>query len=97
MARKRLPYEEEFAIAEKVLAQYGGVLARSTAQYEAFTFRSRDVALIFYPHRTSAGNYHLRVRDNGSRDKKLADALMRKLDAAAGNNCTFTRKCTYDR
>ncbi len=85
-------YADEFAIAMMALIPYGGQLAWSKVKDEAFTYKSPYVSLVFYPHRTSAGNYHLRVRDNGSKNKKLTNSLMKRLDEAAGNNCTFTRK-----
>lgn len=90
-------YREGFQIAATVLDGEGGTLNWSTADYEAFRYEERNgnVRLIFYPHRTTARNYHLRVRDGGSYNKVRADALMERLNKAAGYNCTFTRKHSH--
>ena len=64
----------------------------SRYNFEAFRYYDTSVLLIFYRHRTSARNYHVRVRDGGSKDRERADQLMAELDKAAGFNCTFTRK-----
>ena len=62
-------YKLEFEIARVVLDGEPGELAWGVHDYEAMTFASADVRLIFYPHKTSAGNYHLRIRDQASKDK----------------------------
>jgi hypothetical protein len=82
-------YKNEFQLATKVL---GVGVEWSPHDYEAFIYKKDTVSLVFYPHRTSAGNYHIRVRDNGSKDKELAKRLMFNLDIEAGNNCTFSKK-----
>jgi len=86
-----MKWQEELTVAKDVLSHYGGEIKVLGYDYEAFRYVSPSVTLIFYPHKTSAGNYHLRVRSQHSKDKKLAEALMRKLDKAAGYNCTFSR------
>jgi len=92
--KKRYPklYREEFELARTTLSQRAGALEWSRADYEAFTYVEPGVRLVFYPHRTSAGNYHIRIRDGNSKDAALADRLMRELDKAAGYNRTFSRK-----
>ena len=82
--RKR--YAHEFAMAALIL---GKQPEWSPHDYEAFTYKNGGVSLVFYPHRTSAGNYHIRVRDNGSSDKGEAYRLMAMLDHGAGPCCTF--------
>ena len=62
---------------------------RSEHAYEVWRINGEGVSLIVYPHRTSAGHYHLRIRNNGSQDKGRARALLESLDNAAGYNCTF--------
>lgn len=64
----------------------------SKHEYQAFVFKSENVSLVFYPHKTSAGHYHIRVRDQGSKNKAEAKRLMWELDEAAGFNCTFSKK-----
>ena len=83
-------YAEEFGLARGILAQYGGTFKWSEYDYQAFTFTKQGVNLIFYPHKTSAGNHHLRVREQGSTDKVQAKKLLSLLDKGAGYNCTFT-------
>lgn len=85
-------FREEFELAQKILKDEFGMLKWSFHAYQAFQFKSVDVNLIFYPHKTSAGNYHVRVRDANSKDKQKANLLMDKLKRESGNNCTFTRK-----
>lgn len=86
-------YKREFDLAAKVLGNLGP-LKWGEHDWEAFTFQCVGVSLVFYPHRTSAGNYHIRVRDQGSSDKKKAGELMEQLDALE-HTCTFTRKARY--
>lgn len=85
-------YREEFDLASQVLKGRNGSLDWSTADYVVFVWSEPTVCIAFYPHKTSAGNHHIRVRDHGSADKELAIRLMDDLDEAAGYNCTFTRK-----
>lgn len=89
--RYRKLYRREFDIAQKALAARKGTLEWSPHDYEAFVWVEDGARIVFYPHRTSAGNYHLRVRDGGSKDKALADHVMKLLDDAVPHDCTFTR------
>ncbi len=82
-------YGLEFAIARLALEGEPGTLAWGMHDYEAMVFNGPAVRLIFYPHRTSAGNYHLRVRDQASKDKKRAALLIARLQVASGHWCTF--------
>lgn len=93
MARKR-DWQREYDIASKVLDNEQGELVWATDAYVAFRFIGEDVRIVFYPHKTSAYNYHIRVRDEGSKNKTRARELMYSLDVGAGNNCTFSRKRT---
>ncbi len=86
------PFKREFVMAELVLAPYGGKLEWSQNDYEAFRFTSPGVTLIFYPHKTSAGHHHIRIREQNSKSKALAHELMARLDVAAGHCCTFSSK-----
>jgi hypothetical protein len=87
-------YKKEFELAANILANDGGLLEWSMHDYQAFTYKGDGVSLVFYPHKTSALNYHLRVRDNGSKNKAKANRLMKKLDDGTGYNCTFTKKAS---
>ena len=83
-------YAEEFGLARGILAAYGGTFEWSKHDYQAFTYEKQGVKLVFYPHKTTAGNHHLRVRDQGSKDHVQAKKLLSLLDKGAGFNCTFT-------
>ncbi len=90
--RYRKMYRQEFEIAAEALKGRGGVLEWSDHDYIAFTWKEPKVHIVFYPHRTSAGNHYIRVRDQNSKDKALATQLMDALDAAVPTFKTFARK-----
>lgn len=90
--RYRKLYREEFDLAAKTLTGPNGALDWSTSDYIVFVWTEPTVCLVFYPHKSSAGHYHIRVRDQSSYDKLLALKLMVLLDKAAGYNRTFTSK-----
>lgn len=81
-------YNGEFKLATTILKDFGGTLEWSSNDYEAFTFKSAELNIIFYPHKTSAGNHHIRVRGTGKNIGRVLDLL----DKKAGYNCTFSRK-----
>ena len=81
-------YGMEFKLAKKILKDLNGKFDWSNNDYEAFTFKSDNLSLIFYPHRTSAGNYHIRVRGNGKKIKEVLKLLYNK----SGYNLTFYYK-----
>ena len=89
----RKKFKEEYNLAKHILSDQG-IIEWSEHDYQIFTFKNEDVTLVFYPHRTSAWNYHVRVRNQGSKNKKEADRIMMELDAKSGYNCTFSRKAT---
>ena len=93
--RYRKLYKTEFELAQRILADEGGALEWSPYDYEVFTYKAPGVSLVFYPHRTSASNYHIRVRDQNSKNSAEADRIMDKLDTETGFNCTFSRKSRY--
>jgi hypothetical protein len=80
----------------------GCAVERSSADYEIAKVKGDGVSLVIYPHRTTAGNHHARVRDNGSKNKLQADRVMVALDTGAGLpekeadrirfSCTFSAK-----
>ncbi|MRT30785.1 hypothetical protein [Herbaspirillum sp. CAH-3] len=85
-------FQFEFKIAAKVLEPFNGRLEWSSADYEAFTFIRNDVRLVFYPYKSSAQNYALRVRDASSKNKKLASELMARLRIGNGFTTDFTQR-----
>lgn len=95
--RYRKLYAADFEQAKDyLLPQYGGELVWVDHDYQAFQFRLPDVTLVFYPHKTSAHNHHLRVRDQNSSNKERAAAIMACMqfdkNEAGQFDCTFHRK-----
>lgn len=84
---QRRYFGADFQKARERLAPLGGVVQAGEHDFEAFTYTlPGKLRLIFYPHRTTAGNHHIRVRVSGKFDPKaLRDALF----ALAENSCTF--------
>lgn len=79
-------FKDEFAKAKERLAPLGGTVTAGTNDYEAFIYEADGIRLIFYPHKTSAFNYHIRVREGGKcKPQKLREAIF----ALAENSCTF--------
>ena len=74
------------AAAQTRLAGMGGKLVVSDVQYEIMRWVHADLVLIFYPHKTSAGNYHARVRAGRCVDRLL---LRKCVMALAENSCSF--------
>ena len=68
------------------------------ANYELFHAVVDGVRMIFYPHKTSAGNYHVRVR-NGTPGKKTEFSVLAMiLQESKPPSCTFSVKngpCWY--
>lgn len=89
---KRKEFNDEFKMAKKALAPFGGDVSWSDYDYEAFRYKSDSVQLIFYPHKTSAGHYHIRMRDAGSKDKAVLDGIRVALRDVAGYCCTFRER-----
>lgn len=79
-------FKRDFETAKARLAPLGGTFIVGTHNFEAFVWKGDGVKLLFYPHKTSAGNRHLRVRTAGA--FKPA-ALRAAIFALAENTCTF--------
>ena len=76
----------EFETAKARLAPLGGRVVAGMHDYEAFIYEADGVRLIFYPHKTRPGNYHIRVRTGGTCDPAKVRAA---IFALAENTCTF--------
>lgn len=87
----RKQFKQEFKDAKKRLAKFEGELFWVDFDYEAFRFKSHHAHVIFYPHKTTAGNYHIRVRDAGSKDKTTFEEVCAAL-REGNHTCTFSRK-----
>lgn len=84
MSRRRDPWADEFQWAQTICAKLGCTVERSTAAYEIAKVKGHGVALVIYPHKTTAGHQHARVRDNNSKDRAAAKMVMSALDAGQG-------------
>lgn len=91
MSKKRA-WQDEYDVAALVLKDEPGGLEWATDDYVAFRYREPTVRIVFYPHKTSAMNHHLRVRDEGSKDKKRFKQLIARLYVGSGLTCTFSIK-----
>lgn len=103
MARTKLiPWKQEIEWAARICSQLGCEVERSTADYEIAKVKGSGVSLVIYPHKTTAGHHHARVRDNGSKNRLQAGRVMAALDAGEGLpekeadrvrfSCTFSAK-----
>lgn len=96
MRKRRKPkawkWEREYELAKKLLTGFPGSLVTATDPYVAFRYLEDGLRIVFYPHRTSAGNYHLRTRVEPCPRKAEGRAIQALLDKGAGPNCTFTWK-----
>lgn len=86
-SKDRKAWKRERAAAEARLAALGGRLDWSQHAYEVMRWEHKDLVLIFYPHRTTAGNYHIRIRTGRCSDR---DLLRKCIHALAENSCTFS-------
>lgn len=78
-----IKYQEEFNLANSLLKSYDGELCWSDKKFELFIFKSNKVRLVFYPHKSNAGNVNIRVRDGGSKDKTKSALIMEQLHSHA--------------
>lgn len=81
-------FKTEYEDAGRRLAHLGGKLEPGVHDYQAFTFTMPGLRLVFYPHKTSASNKHIRVRAEGKPDSEL---LFEAIKALRTDNfsCTF--------
>ena len=78
MSKKRRPWQDHFDVASLIMKDEPGEMVWATDDYVAFRYREPTVRVVFYPHKTSAGHYHMRIRDEGSKDKaRFADMANR--------------------
>lgn len=101
MAKKQ-PWSDEFGWATEICSLLGCTVERSQARYEIAKVKGEGVSLVIYPHKTTAGNHHARVRDNGSKSPEIASRVMIALDKGEGLpekladrirfSCTFSAK-----
>lgn len=82
-------WQEEFNKVKEILPE--AKIEWVLENYIAFKIKGKDYTLVAYPHKTSAGNHHIRIRDENSKDKFKAVGAMKKLDDSE-NSCTFSVK-----
>lgn len=61
-------------------------------QYQIAKIDGPGFTIIAYPHKTSAGNHHVRLRDQGSKDKNAYKKAVEEFYVKSGNNCSFQTK-----
>jgi hypothetical protein len=86
VSKQRKLWADMKQTAEKRLAGLGGKLMDSPHDYEIARWMHPDLTLIFYPHKTSANNYHARVRAGYCANR---DTLRKAIFALAENTCQF--------
>ena len=92
LSKKVFNWGQDIEIVFDVAQRHGCHLEPSTDEYIIAKIIGDGVRLVLYPHKTSAKNYHLRVRDENSKNPEAAHLIVNHLDLAAGNNCTFQMK-----
>jgi len=86
VSKNRKMWERVKQVAQQRLAGLGGKLMDSPHAYEIARWMNPDLTLIFYQHRTSANNYHCRVRAGFCANR---ETLRKAIFALAENSCTF--------
>lgn len=77
----------EFELVKKVFPDSEVYLVN--AEYEVFHAVVDGVRLIFYPHKTSSNNYHLRIRNGSPKRKEDFNCLAGILGNSKNPSCTF--------
>lgn len=86
VSKERRRWANVKQVAQQRLAGMGGKLMDSPHEYEIARWMNPELTLIFYPHRTSAGNYHCRVRTGFCSNR---ETLRKAIFALAENSCQF--------
>jgi hypothetical protein len=89
LGEKLFPWVAEVKTAWEAKSHFGFDIVPSDDEYIVFKMIGKDFCIVAYPHRTSAMNYHLRLRDENSKNPQSAFDLIDHLDAKTGLNCTF--------
>lgn len=92
LKRKHYACKGELIIAHDIATEFNCDVFLSNAKYQIAKIKGDGVQLVLYPHKTTAGNHHIRIRDENSKDPKKALAIADALDKTAGFNCTFQMK-----
>lgn len=75
----------------KTLTPYGFTVERSFSDYEIAKVTGHGVSLVVYPHTVSSTrNQHVRIKNNGSKDRQLAvQAIFAIQDAHHGRDHNY--------
>ena len=81
LSTKRRKYKGIYQYVKERLAKEPGRVTYSPHAWQLLKYKSNDgdVTLVFYPHKSSAGNRHLRVRSENSKNKNEALRIMTEL------------------
>jgi hypothetical protein len=82
--KRALPWQREVDWATQIAGKLGCTVERSAADYEIAKVKCDGVSLVIYPHKTTAGHHHARVRDNGSKRPEFAARIMQALNSGEG-------------
>lgn len=77
--------------AKKILKDEKVQFVKIMKDYIGFKIFSKGVSMVVYPHKTSAGHFHARVRDENSKNRSEFLRLWEKLYGFE-NNCEFNLK-----
>ncbi|QND53480.1 hypothetical protein HB779_17485 [Phyllobacterium sp. 628] len=70
----------------------GAELFLTYAPYQVAKIIGDGFKIVAYPHKTSACHHHMRLRDEGSKNKRRAEEVMETLDRLDNvRGCTFSR------
>jgi len=84
-------FGRDMRLAMESLKDEGGEFISRDADYEIAWYVEDGLRVIFYPHRTSASNYHIRIRIHGKRTDR-ARYIMTKLYYCQPHYITFQWK-----
>jgi hypothetical protein len=79
----------------RISAEHGWVVEMREVghpTYQLAVVKGNGFCLCVYPHTTSAGNLHMRVRNQGSKDAEAYSFAVCELYSRSGNNCSFQPK-----
>jgi hypothetical protein len=84
------PWAEYISLAKALLKNPPGQFVHAEDAYVAFRYIEPTVRLVFYPHRTTASNQHMRVRVEHCKDMARARNLL--LQIVGGYQSPFGMK-----
>lgn len=96
---KRNPWQDVIDEARAIVQQNDILVESSEHDYEIATIKGEGVSLVIYPHKTTAGHHHARVRNNNSKNPSRARDVINSLidgkktkDGSQRFDCTFQCK-----